>query len=151
MAVSQLVIFNLNGEDFGVEITQVKEIIKPLEIFKVPDTPEFIEGLINLRGKVHTVFNLRKRFGLPVREFDENTKIIIVGVNSMLVGFIVDEVNEIVRIEEESIEATPEIITTLNKRYLSGVAKIGERIVLILDLANVLSFKEQEELSKITG
>lgn len=151
MAVSQLVIFNLNGEDFGVEITQVKEIIKPLEIFKVPDTPEFIEGLINLRGKVHTVFNLRKRFALPVREFDDNTKIIIVGVNSMLVGFIVDEVNEIVRIEEESIEATPEIITTLNKRYLSGVAKIGERIVLILDLANVLSFKEQEELSKITG
>ncbi|MCR4435484.1 MAG: chemotaxis protein CheW [Clostridiales bacterium] len=149
MADRQLVIFNLNGEDFGVEITQVKEIIKPMEIFKVPDTPEFIEGLINLRGKVHTIFNLRRRLGLPVKEFDDGTKIIIVSVNSMLVGFIVDEVNEIVRVGEEHIEGTPEAITSLNKRYLSGVAKIGERIVLLLDLSNVLSFKEQEELKQI--
>lgn len=149
MGVRQFVIFNLHSEDFGVEITQVKEIIKPLEIFKVPDTPEFIEGLINLRGKVHTVFNLRKRFGLPAKEFDDNTKIIIVSVNSLSVGFIVDEVNEIVRIDEENIETTPQIITSLNKKYLSGVAKLDDRIVLLLDLGNVLSFKEQEQLNKL--
>lgn len=148
MASRQLVIFNINEESFGVEITQVKEIIKPMDIFKVPNTPEFIEGLINLRGKVHTVFNLRKRFSLPTREFDDSTKIIIVNVNSMSIGFIVDEVNEIIRVEDEDIERTPQTITILNRKYISGVAKLGERIVLILDLACVLSVNEEAETEK---
>jgi len=148
MASRQLVIFNINEESFGVEITQVKEIIKPMDIFKVPNTPEFIEGLINLRGKVHTVFNLRKRFSLPTREFDDSTKIIIVNVNSMSIGFIVDEVNEIIRVEDEDIEMTPQTITSLNRKYMSGVAKLGDRIVLILDLARVLSVNEEVETEK---
>lgn len=151
MASRQLVIFDINEESFGVEITQVREIIKPMEIFKVPNTPDFIEGLINLRGKVHTIFNLRKKFNLPVREFDESTKIIIVNVNSITVGFIVDEVNEIVRVEDEDIESTPQSITTLNKKYLSGVAKLGDRIVLILDLSMVLTASEEEAAEKVTN
>jgi purine-binding chemotaxis protein CheW len=146
MASRQLVIFNINDESFGVEITQVKEIIKPMDIFKVPNTPDFIEGLINLRGKVHTVFNLRKRFNLPSKALDDSTKIIIVNVNSMMVGFIVDEVNEIVRIEDESIENAPKVITSLNRKYISGVAKIGERIILLLDLSLVLTVEEEAEL-----
>lgn len=149
MASHQFVIFNINGENFGIEITQVKEIIKPMEIFKVPNTPDYIEGLINLRGKVHTVFNLRKKFNLPALAFDDNTKIIIVNVNSMMVGFIVDEVNEIVRVEDEDIENTPQAIASANSRYVTGVAKIGERIILLLDLSKALSLSEEQELQKI--
>ena len=150
MASQQLVIFNINGESFGIEITQVKEIIKPMEIFKVPNTPDYIEGLINLRGKVHTVFNLRKKFGLPSLEFDDNTKIIIVNVNSMMVGFIVDEVNEIVRVEDEDMETTPKALATnVHSRYITGVAKIGDRIILNLDLSNALSLSEEKEVQKL--
>ncbi|MCX7842182.1 MAG: chemotaxis protein CheW [Clostridia bacterium] len=149
MAGEQLVVFNINSESFGISITQVKEIIKPMEIFKVPNTPDYIEGLINLRGKVHTVFNLRKKFGLPNVAFDDNTKIIIVNVNSMTIGFIVDEVNEIIRVEDENIENTPKaLMTGVNSRYLKGVAKTGERIILILDLANALSITEEAEAEK---
>lgn len=139
MASRQFVIFNLNGENFGIEITEVKEIIKPVEIFKVPNTPEFIEGLINLRGKVHTVFNLRKKFGIPTREFDDNTKIIIAGVDSAVVGFIVDEVSEIINVEDEDMENAPQSITISNKKYLKGIAKVNEKIVLLLDSAQILS------------
>ncbi len=148
MAGQQLVIFNINGENFGVEITQVKEIIKPMEIFKVPNTPDYIEGLINLRGKVHTVFNMRKKFGLPTIDFDDNTKIIIVSVNSMLIGFIVDEVNEIVRVEEEQMENAPQAISSVSLKYITGVAKIGERIILILDLSSALSLAEEKAAEK---
>ncbi len=150
MAVKQLVIFRVEDEEFGVEITQVKEIIKPMEIFKVPNSPQFIEGLINLRGKVHTVFNLRKKFNLPQKEFDDNTKIIIVNVNDLMVGFIVDEVNEIVRINDENIENTPPSVTGLDKKYLNGVAKIDNRLILLLDLSKVLSSEEEEQIKKIT-
>lgn len=150
VASRQFVIFNLNQENFGVEITEVKEIIKPVQIYKVPNTPEYIEGLINLRGKVHTVFNLRKKFSLPAREFDDNTKIIVVNVNSIMVGFIVDEVNEIIRVEDEDIEAAPQDITALNRRYISGIAKISEKIVILLDLARVLSAEEAVAAEKVS-
>ena len=149
MAIRQLVIFKINDEDFGVEITQVKEIIKPMDIYKVPNTPDFIEGLINLRGMVHTVFNLRKKFNLPVKDFDDNTKIIIVNVNDLMVGFIVDEVNEIIRVDEENIEKTPQSVTTLDQKYLNGVAKFDDRLILLLDLTKVLSSSEESEVKKV--
>jgi purine-binding chemotaxis protein CheW len=134
MSVQQLVVFNVNGEGFGIEITQVREIIQPQEIFKLPNTPDYIEGLLNLRGKVHTVFNLRKRFNLPEKEFDEGTRIIIVNVESMAVGFIVDEVNEIIRIEEQNIQNDPQASTNLNKKFVKSIAKVNENVIIILDL-----------------
>lgn len=139
MATRQMVIFNVNGQDFGIDINQVNIIERPLEIFKIPNTPEYIEGLINLRGKVHTVFNLRKRFGLPPKEFDEGTKIIIANINESVVGFIVDEVREIIRVEESALESAPEILKGLDKRYVNGIAKAGENVIMLLDLDEVLS------------
>jgi purine-binding chemotaxis protein CheW len=148
MASQKLVIFKVNEEDFGVDINQVNSIIEPLEIYKVPNTPDFIEGLINLRGKVYTVFDLRKRFHFPTRTTDENTKIIIVSVNSMMVGFIVDAVNEIVTFEENDIESTPQALAVLDRKYITGIAKKGNKIVLMLNLANVLSLGEQQQINK---
>jgi purine-binding chemotaxis protein CheW len=151
MANRQLVILNLNEEDFGVEITQVDSIIKMQEIYKVPNTPPFIEGLINLRGKVYTVFCLRKKFGMPDKPFDGNTKIVIVNVNSIMVGFIVDEVKEILTFEEADVEPAPDFIKELDRKYLTGVAKKGDKIVLILDLKQVLSLDEQKQANDLNS
>ncbi|MCX7921423.1 MAG: chemotaxis protein CheW [Clostridia bacterium] len=144
MASRQLVIFKVNDEDFGIDINQVNSIEKPMEIFKVPNTPDYVEGLINLRGKVYTVFNLRKKFNLPTMEFDDSTKIIIVKEKSVMVGFIVDEVNEIITFDDSNIESTPEVIAGFDRKYLGGVAKRDDKIVLILDLVNILSLEDQK-------
>lgn len=147
MASRQLVVFTVNNEEFGVEITNVREIIRPVEIFKVPNTPDYMEGLINLRGKVHTVFNLRKRFSLPANEFDENTKIIIVNINNLVTGFIADEVKEIIRVEDENIESASGILSEFKDRFINGVAKLGNRVVLLLDLENTFRIQGEEAVS----
>ena len=103
MATHQLIKFMVADLTFGIEITQIHQILKPQQIYKVPNAAPYIEGLLNLRGRVLTVFNLRKRFSLPDKENDDNTKIIIVTMNEFLLGFIVDSVTEIVRIPDEEI------------------------------------------------
>lgn len=149
MSVRQMVIFNVDRESYGVDIGQVIEIIKPLDIVKVPNTPEFIEGLINLRGKVHAIFNLRKKFKLPAIEMDDNTKIIIVSVNGTNIGFIVDAVNEIVRVEESDIESTPSVVTGIHSKYISGVAKLADKMIIMLDLNIVLSAAETDAVKSL--
>lgn len=149
MAVQQLVKFNIVDEAFAIEIKQIFQILKPQEIFKVPNTPPFIEGLINLRGKVMTVFNLRKRFNLPEKENDENTKILIIKMNDYLLGFTVDSVSEIVRIPEEEIVETPPSLTNFDKRFLSGVAKMGDKLILLLDLEKILTPDEENQVREI--
>jgi purine-binding chemotaxis protein CheW len=134
----QLVLFAVNGEDIGIDVACVKEIIKPVEIFKVINAPDYIEGLINLRGKIHAVFSLRKRFGLPSLEFDDNTKIILAKANSDLIGFIVDEVREIVRVEDENIEGVFPDMKEWEKKFVSGYAKSGDRTIRLLNLETAL-------------
>lgn len=149
MAVQQLIKFHVADEIFGIGITQIHQIIKPQEVFKVPNTPEFIEGLINLRGRVLTVFNLRKRFNMPSKEHDENTKIIIVTMNDMLLGFTVDSVTEIVRLNDEDIVPTPPTLKNFDHRYLSGVGKLDDKLILLLDLEKVLTPDEEKAMKQI--
>lgn len=148
MESRQLLIFKLNEENFGVEITHIDSIVPTKEIVKIPNTPEYVEGLMSLRGKVYTVFNLRKRFGLPQCEFDENMKIVIVNINSVTLGFIVDEVNEIARVDEDNIESTPQAIANLNKKFINGIAKMDERIVILLDLEQVFSLNGENTVKQ---
>lgn len=147
MAIRQLVVFSVNGEEFGIDIEQVNIIERSLEIFKIPNTPDYIEGLVNLRGKVHTVFNLRKRFNMPNKDFDENTKIIMANSGGSIIGLIVDEVKEIVRVDEKDMESAPKVLEDLNRKYITGVAKVGERIIMLLDLAIVLMSDESEKVA----
>ena len=149
MASIQFVIFKLSDEDFGVEIKNVREIIKPQQILKVPNTPKYIEGIINLRGKVHPVFNLRRKFHFPEKPVDEGTKIIVISVNDITVGFEVDDVSEILRIEEESIEEAPHFVTGPHRKYIKCVGKIDDRMVIILDLELLLSEEEEKELRDV--
>ncbi len=151
MGVQQLIKFQVSDETFGIGITQIFQILKPQEIFKVPNTPPFVEGLLNLRGKVLTVFNLRKRFNLPPKENDENTKIIIINMNGYLLGFIVDSVTEIVRVPDEEIETTPPSITSFDKRFISGVAKLGDKLILLLNLEKVLTPDEEQQVIELVN
>ncbi len=143
MARKQFVIFKINNESMGIEIQNVNSIEKYSSMYKVPDTPDFIEGLINLRDKVYTVFNLRKKFSLPDKEADGDTKIVIINFNNTMAGFIVDEVTEIIHVEEENLESLPDSISGSRRKYLTGIAKKGEKIILLLDLGRTLSLEEE--------
>ncbi|MGI6622665.1 MAG: purine-binding chemotaxis protein CheW [Clostridiaceae bacterium] len=149
MAVQQLVKFHIADEVFGIEIKQIFKILKPQEIFKVPNTPPFIEGLLNLRGQVLTVFNLRKRFNMPEKVNDENTKILIINQNDLLLGFTVDSVSEIVRVPDEDFVETPPELVSFDRRFLSGVAKVGEKLILLLNLEKILTPDEELQVKEI--
>ncbi len=151
MAVHQLIKFVVADLTFGIEITQIHQILKPQEIFKVPNTPPFIEGLLNLRGRILTVFNLRKRFSLPDKENDESTKIIIVAMEEFLLGFIVDSVTEIVRLSDEDIEPKPPSLQGLDRRFISGVGKVDDKVILMLDLTKVLTTEEVHQVAALVS
>lgn len=148
MSTKQYVVFSIDGEEFGLSIENISSIERMLEIFKIPNAPDYIEGLANLRGKVHTIFSLRKRFNLPSTEFDDNTKIIIVNTSSAEIGIIVDEVHEIVKVDEDQFSPMPNALSNLKDKFLSGTAKIDDRLIMILDSEKVLSDKDAELIAK---
>jgi purine-binding chemotaxis protein CheW len=149
MGIQQLVKFQLGDDTFGIGITQIYQILKPQQIFKVPNAPQYIEGLLNLRGKILTVFNLRKRFNMPGTENDESTRIITVKADDYLLGFIVDSVTEIIRVPDEEIENTPPALKNFDKRFLSGVAKVDDKLILLLNFKEILTLDEEQQVKDI--
>lgn len=145
----QLVTFSIGDEEFGVEILKVQEIIRMLEITKVPKAPAFVEGVINLRGKVIPILDLRKRFGLSARSHDKNTRIIVIEINSMVVGFVVDSVSEVLRLPANTVEPPPPVVAGLDSDYISGVGKLEDRLLIMLDLNRLLSNEERENLGRV--
>lgn len=146
----QLVVFELGGEEFGVEIMNVQEIIRMPEMTQIPQSPDFVEGVINLRGRIIVVVNLSKRFNLHSRVADENSRIIVVEIGKTVVGMIVDSVNEVLRIPKSSVEPAPELVMSkVSKNYLKGVGKVDKRLLILLDLARVLTVEEVAEISNL--
>ena len=145
----QIVSFKNGDEEFGVDIMRVQEIIRIQTITKVPQMPGYIEGIINLRGNVIPVIDLRKKFELQTQEFTDQTRIIVVNINSRTVGFIVDSVHEVLRLGDEHIGPPPEIIAGISRKYISGVGKIENRLIILLDLNQILSEKDNSELGNI--
>jgi purine-binding chemotaxis protein CheW len=145
----QLVTFSIGEVEFGVEILKVQEIIRMLEITRVPKAPDFVEGVINLRGKVIPVIDLRLRFGLKAKEHDKKTRIIVIEINQMIVGFVVDSVSEVLRIPAGTIEPPPPVISGLDSEYISGVGKLDDRLLIMLDLNRLLSKEEKSALSEV--
>lgn len=143
----QLVSFKIGNEEFGIDILNVQEIIKTVQITKVPNSPEFVEGIINLRGKVIPVMDLRVRLNLERKAQDKDTRIIVVEINSKTVGFIVDEVNEVLRIPKSITEPPPEMVTSVNSEYITAVGKLEDRLITLIDLQKVLSTDEKNQLS----
>ncbi|MGE4298581.1 MAG: chemotaxis protein CheW [Desulfovibrionaceae bacterium] len=147
--LQQLVTFSIGEEEFGVDILKVQEIIRTMEITKVPRAPEFVEGVINLRGKVIPIIDLRMRFGLTSREHDKHTRIIVIEINNMVVGFVVDSVSEVLRIPANTIEPPPPVVSGLESEYISGVGKLADRLLILLDLDRLLSTEEVDRLGGI--
>ena len=145
----QLVTFNSDQEEFGVDILKVQEIIRMMEITKVPKSPEFVEGVINLRGKVIPIIDLRKRFGVESRAHDKDTRIIVIDINSMTVGFVVDAVSEVLRISSDTVEPPPPVVANIESDYIKGVGKLQDRLLILLDLDRLLSGDEKTVLSRI--
>jgi purine-binding chemotaxis protein CheW len=135
--------FCLGGEEYGIGILKIREIIGMLPITSVPETPHFVKGVINLRGKVIPVVDLRLRFGMPVVAYTERTCIIVVEMRGtaglVSVGIVVDAVSEVLNIKAEEIEETPSFGTRMNTDYILGMAKMGKGVKLLLDIDRVLS------------
>ena len=145
--VFQLVSFNLGSEEFAVDIAVVQEIVRMPEITKVPRTADFVEGVVNLRGKIIPVVDLRKRFGLPVGAATKSTRIIIVTIGGRTVGMIVDGVSEVLRLGADAIEAAPELVTSaIDASFIRGIAKLAERLLILLSLELILSQEEVRAL-----
>jgi purine-binding chemotaxis protein CheW len=147
----QIVVFELGSELYGIHIAAVESIIKMQLITRLPHAPEFIEGVTNLRGKVLPVLDLRRRFGLPPQETNKDSRIIVISVDQTEVGMIVDGVSEVETVLDQAVEPAPAIATTVNSIFISGIAKLDERLVILLDLERVLSTQEQETLVGINS
>jgi purine-binding chemotaxis protein CheW len=139
--VIQLVGFRLDNEDYAIAITKIQEIILMKPITRIPQVPDFIEGLINLRGSVIPIVNLRKRFGLPAREVDDETRTIVVNVHDKTVGCIVDAVTQVMRINRDQVQPPPLSVLAVAHQYISGLARLEDRLLIILDIDRL--FDEQ--------
>ncbi|MCW2276693.1 chemotaxis protein CheW [Heliophilum fasciatum] len=145
--VIQLVVFGLGSEEYGVPITQVQEINRLTAPTKIPQAPSFVEGIINLRGKIIPVIDLKKRFQLPWADYSDSTRIIVINIAEHTVGIIVDAVTEVLRLPLQSVEHPPSMIGGISAEYLYGVGKIGERLLLLLEIDKILSKDEKSQLS----
>ena len=145
----QLVSFRLAREEYGIEITKVQEIILLGEITRVPQTPDFIKGLINLRSTVIPVVDLRLRFGLAAEEPTDETRIMVVNVGGKTLGVIVDAVNEVLRVSQEQIVPPPPTVAGLGHEYLTGLVKLDNRLLILLNIDNILGDDETAAVDAI--
>ena len=142
----QLVSFHLDSEEFGLEILKVQEIIRIQDLTRVPNSPAFVEGVLNLRGKVIPVVSLRKRFGLAPRDYDKDTRIVVTEVGGAIVGFVVDSVSEVLRISPETVEPAPRL-GKVKQEFISGVGKLDNRLLILLNVERIMTEEETLELS----
>lgn len=145
----QLVSFKLGNEEHGIDVLKVREIIRMSNITRVPNTSPYVEGVINLRGKVIPIISLRNKFDLPDAESDGRTRIIVMDMANELMGFIVDSVAEVVRIAINEIQPPPPIITSgIDQDCISGVINHGERLLVLLDLEKMFSLEERQSFTE---
>lgn len=152
--LTKTIIFKLNDQEYGANISQILSIekLQDHDIVSVPQTSAFIKGIINLRGAVTPIIDLRARLGFEMKEVTELTRILIANVNDIQVGLIVDEATDVIDIEPEIVEETPDLINDLDHRYLKGVAKIeGRGMLLLLNLDYVLSNDELSEVKQVVN
>jgi purine-binding chemotaxis protein CheW len=151
----QLVVFMLKQGDmvceYGVPITQVQEIITMTRPTQLPQAPDFVEGIINLRGRIIPIIDLKKRFQMGTSEITNDTRSVVVEVEGQTVGIIVDEVSEVLRLANSDIEPAPAIIGGITAEYLTGVGKIEGRLLILLDMNKILSDQEKADLVGVTN
>lgn len=134
----KVIVFQLENEEYGIPVQQVRSIEKVQHITRVPRTPPFIKGVINLRGVITPIIDLRIRLGLKELSINENTRIIIVSDENMEVGFIVDAANDVIDFAEDAIEPAPDVVGSIQTEYIKGVAKLEKRLIVMVELEEVL-------------
>lgn len=146
----KVIVFSLAHEQYGVEVDKVKTIERMQPLTRVPKTPAFVKGVINLRGVVVPVIDLRGRFNLPEADYTDNSRIIIVAVKDLEVGMIVDTANDVVDVDSDAIEEPPEIVGGIRAKYLRGLAKLkDDRLLVLLNLEEVLNKAEIVQLEQL--
>ncbi|MEE8191036.1 MAG: chemotaxis protein CheW [Candidatus Scalindua sediminis] len=141
--------FALGKEEYGIEILKVREIIGLMEITTVPQTPDYMKGVINLRGKVIPVIELRLKFSMPEVEHTQETCIIVVEVGSAQAGIIVDSVSEVMDIKRDEIEETPNIGQGIDTNFINGLSEKNGKLIILLNIEKVLSFEELEMVEQL--
>ena len=144
----KVIVFRLDTEEYGVDVQQVKSIERMEYITRVPNTPSFVKGVINLRGVIIPIIDLRNRFGIEEKAYGDATRIIIVHIEEMEVGLIVDAANDVIDISEGQIEPPPKVVGGVEAVYLRGVAKLPERLLIMLNLDKVLNSEEMKQIAK---
>lgn len=145
----QLVVFELSNEFYGVDIAAVSTIIRMQEITEIPRAPEFVEGVINLRGSIIPVIDLKKRFGLPQGEQTKASRIVVVEATGQMIGMVVDAVTETLRLPHDAVEPPSPIVATIDSEYVRGVGKLENRLVILLDLDRVLTTRDMDTLQSM--
>ena len=148
-SILQLVTFKLKNDEFGVDILRVQEINRMMNITKIPNAPTFTEGVINLRGKIIPIIDLRKKLGFVSRVYDKSTRIIVVELDGIVLGFVVDSVSEVLRIPRDIIEPPPSIIGNVESDFIEGVGKLQDRLLILLELKKIFTNTERKGIEKI--
>ena len=139
MSYCELVVFNLGLDEYAINISYAQEIIRIPKLTQLPNTPTFIEGVFNLRGKIIPIFNLKKRFGMDQSERGIDSRLLIIELDNMMVGIIVNDVSEVIRIDEQSIQKLSSEIVSISEKSIQGVSIIDQRIIIILNVLNLKS------------
>lgn len=142
--ILQLVTFLIGNEEYAVDILFVQEINRMIQITKVPNSPEYVEGVINLRGRVIPVIDLRTRLGMIKKEHDQNTRIIVIDVLGNTLGFIVDSVKEVLRIPSNITEVPPDLVSNVDSEYIKSVGKLEDRLLILIDLEKIFAQPDQK-------
>ncbi|UOD34397.1 purine-binding chemotaxis protein CheW [Deferribacteraceae bacterium V6Fe1] len=147
--ISQFVGFKLGSEKYAIDIMVIEEILRKTEITPVPKAPDFIEGIVNIRGRVIPVVDLKKKLKLGIVNDSQTSRIIITNINNKKIGFLVDEVEEVLRIEKNLIEDAPALAVNIDSNYINGVAKTEKGMIILLDITKVFSPYEQRQFNSI--
>lgn len=149
MAENQYVVFKLGKEEYGIDIMNVKEIVPHQESVKVPNAPHFVSGIINFRGHVIPIIDLKKRFHLADSAIDGNTRIIVINLKGKQVGYIVDEASQTIRLMDEDIDPTPDVVNSIDRKFITGVGKKDNRLIILIDLEQVLTEEEKQTIHEM--
>lgn len=147
--IIQWVTFRLDGEIYGINVMQVQEVLRVTEIAPVPGAPDYVMGIINLRGNVVTVIETRKRFGLQSGEIDDSSRIVISEADGNVIGILVDSVAEVVDLKRSEIESSPNVGNEESSKYIEGVASHNDNLLILVDINKLLSTEEWMELSSM--
>lgn len=144
----QLVTFEVANEEFAVDILAVQEINRMMELTRVPQSPPEVEGVINLRGKIIPVIDLRRKFAMQMSEKSEASRIIVVEVHKRVIGFIVDRVHEVLRISSDIVEPAPAMVCSIDSEFIAGVGKLEDRLIILLDISKLFADQASGDAAK---